>query len=163
MQETINGIIERVGFKESVKFGVLLKKCIRPSTDTEKSTYATEENIIFHMDKFFKGFPPYLIEFGRAKKYESGVVALNVISDELGLELDKEECFILFHIRDIGKFRVKEIKLKQELTILWREYKEYALCDQDFSYALKSLMKKKFIEYRRGSIQLNPNVVFRYR
>ena len=86
-----------------------------------------------------------------------------IVAEQLGVELDKEECFILFHIRDIGKFRLKEAKLKSEMTILWREYKEYALCDQDFSYALKSLMKKKFIEYRRGSIQLNPNVIYRYR
>jgi len=164
MQETIDRIVEKLNFKNSDKFGILLSKCIKVSDDSTKSTYAVHDNVIFKMDVLFKGFSPWNNEFGKENKYESGVAALSTIFEELGVEIEKSECFILFHIRDLGKFRMREDKLKAELIPLWKStYKHYALEGNDFSYAIKNLMRLKLIDYRRGNLHLKPFVLLRYK
>lgn len=164
MQETIDSIVEKTNFSKKQLYSEFLRKCIHESNDSTRSTYAVHENVAFKLDAFFKGFSSFINEFGKDKKYEAGVEALSKICEELGIDMDKEECFILFHLRDLGKFRMKESKLLEELQTLWKsQYKEYAMIDQDFSHALKSLMRKKFIDYRRGNLHLNPTVIIRYR
>lgn len=164
MQESIDRIVEKLEFKNPEKFGQLLSKCIVVSEDSSKSSYAVHENVQFKLDVFFKGFSPWNNAFGKEKKYESGVAALSTIFDELGVEVEKSECFILFHIRDLGKFRMREDKLKNELIPLWKSgYKHYALEDGDFSYAIKNLMRNKLIDYRRGNLHLKPSVIIRYK
>lgn len=164
MQESIDRIVEKLNFKNSDKFGILLSKSIKVSGDSTKSTYAVHDNILLKLDVLFKGFSPWNNEFGKEKKYESGVEALSAIFEELGVEVDKSECFILFHIRELGKFRMREDKLKAELIPLWKSaYKHYALEDGDFSYAIKNLMRLKLIDYRRGNLHLKPSVILRYK
>jgi len=163
MQETIDNIVEKARFQDKELFGELIKKCVQVSNDSAKSTYAIHDNVIFKVEVLFKNFAKFIDEFGKDNKYEAGVEVLSVICEELGIEIDKEECFILFHIRDLGKFRMKESKLLDELKPLWKKYKDYALDDQDFSYALKSLMRKDFIQYRRGNLHIKPSVIIRYR
>ena len=163
MKEMIDTISDKVKFQKKQQFSELLTKCIHVSYDLEKSTYATNDNIVFKMDTFFQGFSSFQYEFGRDRNYEAGVEALSVIYEELGLKIDKEECFLLFHLRNLGKFRMKESTLHNELKVLWKQYKDYALDDQDFSYTLKSLMKNKLIDYRKGNLSLKRSIIFRYR
>ncbi len=163
MEEIIANIVEKINFDKKVVLTDLLNKCIRLSTDSGHSSYAVHENIIFKMDLFFKGFPAFIHEFGKDKKYEAGVEALSVITDELGFDIDKSECFILFHLRDQGKFRMKESTLHDQLKIQWNQYKHYALEDQAFSYALKNLMRMKFISYRKRNLHILPTVIVRFR
>jgi len=163
MKETIDKIVERISFAEKEKFTELLKKCLHISKDSKKSTYATEDNVCFKIDTLFKGFKPFLYACGKDKEYESGVEALSIICDEIGIEIEKEELFILFHVRDIGKFRKKEAALHSELKAIWKSYPHYELEDKEFSYALKNLMRKKLIKYRRGSVHLIPSVILSYR
>ena len=119
--------------------------------------------MVFKLDSFFKGFAPFKNEFGREKVYESGVEALSCIFDELGVNLSKQECFLLFHLRDAGKFRVKESTLLEEVKDLWKKYPQYELSPGDFSYGLKELMRTKIINYRRGNLYLNKAIIIRYR
>ena len=100
---------------------------------------------------------------GREKRYDAGTHALMTILNQLGVDIEKEDCFILFHVRELGKFRIREEKLFKELTELWARYKDYKLEPNDFSYALKDLMRKKLIGYRRGNVTLNESVLIRYR
>ncbi|MDB9787029.1 hypothetical protein OAB57_02900, partial [Bacteriovoracaceae bacterium] len=100
----------------------------------------------------------FVNDLGKDRKYEMGVNLLEVILSELELKNDRTECFILFHLRDLGKFRIKEAKLHQELMSLWGQYKDYKLNNADFSHSLKNLMRTKVVIYRRGSISLNPIV-----
>ena len=37
------------------------------------------------------------------------------------------------------------------------------LDDGEFAYALKSLMKKDLIEFRKGNLHFKPNVIIRYK
>lgn len=163
MKETIANIVEKINFKKKVPFGILLGKCVHISNDQSKSTYAIHDNVVLKLDVLYEGLNSFVHEFGKDRKYEMGVEALSVICEEIGVEIDKDECFLLYHIRNLGKFRMKEAVLHSELKNLWKTYPEYEMTDQNFSYALKDLMRKKFIEYRKGSIYINNSVLIRYK
>ena len=163
MKETIENIMENIKFSKKQNFEKFLNTCLHYSGDSSESTYSVHKNVVFKIDTFFKGFSSFINEFGKDKKYEAGVHAIKTICYELAIDIDEEECFIFFHLRDLGKFRMKESKLHDELKSLWGNYPQYKLSDQDFSYALKSLMRKKFIEYRKGNLHLKTSMIIRYR
>ena len=163
MEETIENIVEKVDFSKKQLFGEFLARCISVSNDSTKSTYAIHDNMSFRLGEFYKGFVSFQNEYGKENKYLAGVDALMAICEELGVDIEKEECFILYHLRDLGKFRMKETKLFDELQKQWQKHKDFELDKQDFSYALRSLMKMKFIDYRRGNLHVNPSIIFRYR
>ena len=163
IKEIIHNIAESAKFKNKDAFKEFLAKCIHLSNDSAKSTYAIHENLVFKVDTFFKEFAPFKNEFGKDKIYEAGVEAFNSIFEELGIDLSKEECFLLYHLRDAGKFRIKESVLLEEVKKLWQKYPDYTLGPQDFSYGLKELMRKKLIDYRRGNLYLKPSIIIRYR
>lgn len=163
MEEVIASIIEKINFKRKDEFSDLLNKSMYSLSETAEEAHPNYDTIMLKIDVFFKGFDTFHNEFGKDKKYESGVEALSVMFEELGVEIEKTECFIIFHLKDLGKFRIKETKLHNELKSAWGQYKHYKLEDGDFSYALKSLMRKKLIYYRRGTIQLKPSILLRYR
>lgn len=163
MEEMIDSIVEKVSFEKKDKFKKLLQESIRivrkRDKDKEDSPY---ESVAFKLDVLFQGFSPFINHFGKDKKYESGVEALSAICEVLELGIDRSECFIIFHIRELGKFRMKESTLLEELRPLWSKYKAYKLEGVDFSYSLKNLMKYKFIAYRKGNLHLNSTIMLRY-
>ncbi len=163
LELTYDDIIEKIEFRKKQNFETLIKKCIHVSNDSSTSTYAVHPNIVFKLDSFFKGFPSFVNEFGKDKKYLAGVHAIGVICEALGLEIEPEESFVLFHLRDLGKFRKSEKELAKELKNIYSNYKEFTLEGVELTYALKSLMKKKFIDYRRGNLHLKPSLIIRYR
>lgn len=164
MPEDIESILENIPFEQKELFLTLLQKSIHIYRDPSEDLELENPNIIFKLDVFFKGFSPFNNELGKNRKYDAGVTALMLICEQLGVEITKEECFILFHIKDLGKFRLREDKLRGELEELWKgPYKDYKLEGHDFSYALKDLMRSKFINYRKGNLHLNPSVHLRYR
>lgn len=164
MPEDIDNIIANIKFEKKEEFKLLLEKSIHVSTDSSNDEILKNPNIIFKMDTFFKGFPLFINEMGKDKKYVAGVHALMTIFEQLGVEIEEQDCFILFHVRNLGKYRIREEKLYQELLDLWASpYKKFKLESLDFSYALKDLMRKKLIGYRRCNITMLPNVLIRYR
>ena len=163
MQEVIDDIVEKSFTQKKELFSKLLSKCIYKSKSFATVDEFRFESVIFSVDKLFKGFSPFINELGKDTKYESGVAALSTILEELDIEVDKNECFMLFHMRDLGKFRINEAKLHHELKTLWKKYPHYYLEDIEFSYSLKNLMRKKLINYRRVSVYLNPSVLIHYR
>ena len=163
INDIINNIAVKANFKNKDAFKGFLSKCIHFSNDSARSTYTVFENMVFKIDAFFKGFAPFKNEFGKDRFYEAGVEAFSCIFDELGIDLSKEECFLLYHLRDAGKFRIKESEFLEEIKKLWRKYPAYELAPQDFSYGLKELMRTKLIDYRRGNLHLRNSVIIRYR
>lgn len=163
MQEVIEAIVKRTSFEKKDLFAAHLAKCFQQIKEYDDEYNEKFDKVLFKLDILFKGFSPFINEFGKSKKYLAGVSALDVICDELGVEMDPSECFILFHLRDLGKFKIREAKLHLELKSLWGQYKEYRLDDGEFSYALKSMMRKKFINYRKGNLSVNPSVLLSYR
>ena len=163
MEDTISNILEKIKFKKKDMFEKLLLKILAVAHEDTKTTYSTHDNIVFRTSVLFAGFSPFHNELGKNKKYEAGVHALRVICDELLVEVEDSELFILFHIRELGKFRKKESDLLKELKSIWGQYSAYKIEDCDFSYALKNLMRLKFIEDRKGNLHLNKNIIVRYR
>ena len=163
MQETIQNIIERVNFEKKDNFSRFLYACIKDSHDTAKSTYAIHNNILFKTAVFFEGLAKVSNEVPKEKKLLLGVETLVIVFDELGIEIEKEDAFILFHLRDLGKFKIKDKKLLAQLKGPWGQYKEFALEDADFSHSLKGLRKAGIINYRKGSVSLEQNIVISYK
>ena len=163
MEEKFNKIVENISFKKKQLFKIHLDKCLSlyfPEKAEEDPRYT---GVIFRIQDFFKGFTPFINEHGKDKKYEAGVEVLNLIFEELELEIDKEECFMIFHLRDLGKFRKKESDFLKELKGLWGTYKDYKLDDLEFSHALRNLRNNKIIKYRKGNLHLNQNIILYYK
>lgn len=163
MPEDIEDIVQQISFENKEEFRTLLYKCIHVSKDSSNLDELENPNIIFKIDTFFKGFPLFINAYGKDKKYLSGVEALMTILTTLGVEVEKEDCFLFFHLRDLGKFRMREEKLYKELLALWPYYKEFKLEPIEFSRSIKDLMRTKLIGYRRGNLTLNQSVLIRYR
>lgn len=169
IEETILNIVEKVKFNKKEHFGAFLGKCIHRfhrEDESDRESQRKHKSVVFKTDAFFKNFTSFQNEFGKDKIYLAGVEALHAICEELAIELEPEECFILYHLRGLGKFRMKEEKLYSELKGLWGQpqYKEFAIEDkQDFSAAIRALRDAKVVDYRRGNMTLNPTVIIRYR
>ena len=78
-------------------------------------------------------------------------------------DVEKEDSFIIYHLRNLGKFKIREAKLKEELKGLWGEHKDYVLTDQEFARTLKVLMRMGIIEYRKGNLTLKKEMIIRYK
>jgi len=163
MQEIIKEILERVNFEDKIKVQTFLLRCIQVSSDTFKSTYAIHDNILFKLDTFFKDVHNLVNHVPKNKKLPLGIDTLKIVLEELSLDVDKEEVFILYHLRDLGNFKIRDSKLQTELKSLWGEYKEYAIEDKYFQRSLKHLMRIGLIEYRKGSLRLKKSLVIRYK
>lgn len=162
MHGIIEKILARLPFEKIDVFKQLLYKCIVIVKDPDEKYELDYIEIGFKIQDFFKGFSPFINHYGKDKKYKAGAEALGVIYDELGIELEPTQCFILFHLRELGKFRAKDSKLILELRPLWGQYKEFKMDDGEYAYALKDMMRKNVINFRRGNITLNPQITNRY-
>ncbi|MGK0367349.1 MAG: hypothetical protein ACI9QD_000483 [Thermoproteota archaeon] len=163
MQETIQVITEKVPLARKEKVSSLLKRCIRESKDTSKSTYAIHENILFKIDTFFIELSKVLNDIPKAQRIPLGVETLRIVLEELGVDIIKEEAFILYHLRDLGKFKIRDTKLKQELKIAYNQYKEFTVEESDMPHTIKDLMRMGVIEYRKGLLAISKNLVIRYK
>ena len=163
MLEVIQTIVDRVPFENKDKVKSFLNSCIKVSKDTNISTYAIHENVHFKTYDFFKGLNKLTNDITKTKRLSMVIDTLSIALEELGIDLDPGELFIVYHLRDQGKFRMKETKLKEQLLGAWGENKEYALCDLDFSYALKALMRIGILEYRKGNLSLKPGFIISYK
>src|SRR5690606_29271699 len=164
--EIIENILNKVNFRKREDFHEFLKKCIYQyynERDQHKEDEREYKSIVFKLDLFFKNFGSFINELGKDKKLESGVVALMAIAEELQIEIEPSEAFILFHMRDLGKFKIRESKLLDKLKSVWGQYKEYKLDDADFSAALRTLRNERLIDYRKGNMAYNPMIILRYK
>lgn len=167
--ESILNIVDAVDFKKRDDLISFLQNCIckfdRKEEEDRESTRPFE-SVVFKLDYFYKHFSKFHNEFGKDKVYVAAVTILIAIADEIKIELDKYDLFILYHLRNQGKFRLREDKLLEELKKLWAlpQYKEYAINNnQDFAASIRALRDTKAINYRRGNMTLNPSIIIRYR
>ncbi len=163
MHETIKIITERVNFEKKDKVSPFLNRCISLSKDTTKRANAIHENVLFKADAFFEGVTRLTNELTKNQKIRKGVETLQIVLEELGFEIEKEDTFILFHLRDLGKFKITDVKLREQLKVHWCQFKEYAIDDHDFSYSIRKLMKMGLIDYRKGRLNLKQNIIITYK
>jgi len=163
LEEVYANILEKSKFDKVDKFEKLLRSSITEVWDSEKEPDPRFQSVSFKLSTFFEGFSAFQNFYGKEKKYLAGSEALMLICEELQIDVDEKECFILYHIRDLGKFRKRESELLSELNSLWAQFPDYRLEGRFFSMALKNLMRSKLIQYRKGNLHLNPSVLLRYR
>lgn len=164
MEEIIERICANVEYKNADKFKDLVYKNLKVADEAEKSTYAVHDNLMFKFSDFFTGFRDFENELGKDKKYLSAVNALRAITDELGFDFEDKHLFVLYHLKDLGKFKIRESKLYKELLGIWSGvYKDFKLEENDLTYVLKDLMRAKFIDYRKSNIAMNKTILVRFR
>ena len=120
-------------------------------------------DVQFQIAKFLKELPKSINGIKRSELYAKGADLLCLLFNSLNVEITKEECFIFFHLRELGKFRTKEDIVFKELKSEWGMHKDYALEEDDFLEAVRELKNHGLIGHRRGTITLNDATVFRYK
>lgn len=163
MQEIIETIAEKLSFDKKDKVIQLLSRCISECTESGKRTTAMYDNVVIKVGPLLDAISKFLNDVPKINKFNFGVESIDIIFNELGLEIDKEDAFLIYHLRDLGKFKIRESKLKEELNILWKEHKEYVLDDQEFSRTLKVLMRMGILDYRKGNLTLKNEILIRYK
>lgn len=163
MQESIKRIVEKVNFEQKPRFSSFLNKCMKISWDSATNVYSSHENVLFITDVFFEGLSKFSNSLPKDVKISRGVETLLIIFEELGFDIEPEEAFIFFHLRDLGKFKIKEDKLKNELKSLWGIHKDHFLDDSDYKGALKNLIRANLIEYRKGTIGMSKEIIIIYK
>jgi len=163
LEEVYENILRKSKFEKEVTFEKLIRSTITKAWSDENEPDDRYFTVSFKLQKFFDGFTGLQNQYGKDKKYQAGAEALFNILEELQVDVDESECFILYHLRDMGKFRKKEADLLKELKALWGNFPVYAMEDRPFSKTLKSLMRNKLIQYRKGNIHLNPSTLLRYK
>jgi len=163
MQETIEAILERVELNKKDNLAKWLGRAISVSDDSTTRTTQTHQNILFKTDVFFEGLNQALNETVKEERLLTGVGLVEIVLDELGFEIEKEDAFIVYHLRDLGKFKITDKKLKEQLKGLWGQHKDYALDDQEFARTLKHLMRTGLLDFRKGNMTMKKSVIIRYK
>lgn len=163
MDGVIDKLVEAIPVTKKDPLKKLLRKTVRLSKDSTVSTYSIYPNILFLSVEFLKGLTPLLQEFGKNNEYTEASKAFCLICEELGIDIEKEEAFILYHMRNLGKFRTREEDLYKEMIKKWQVYNDFKLDQVDFAHAMKGLMRLDLVHYRRRNISLNTQIIIRYR
>ncbi len=112
----------------------------------------------FRVPKFLKGLKALLNEVPANKIPEVVVHILQTCFKHLGIELTDQECFVLYQLRDLGKFRLKDAKLLQDLEKQFGQFPQYKVDKTELKHVLYELKAIKLIDVRRGSITLTEQI-----
>lgn len=163
LEEVFQGILDKVELSAMDKFESLLHRSISIAIIPDHDPKPYIETVSFKFGILLEGLDTFANSKGKTSAQVVGTNLLMAILEGLQFEMDESDCFILFQLRKLGKFRKKESELLGELKRLWKTYPDYELSDGDFSRALKFLMREKLILYRKGSIHVNTSFILRYR
>jgi hypothetical protein len=141
----------------------LLNHSFELIADSVEEKGADMANIQFHIARFLKDLPKSINGIKRSELYGKGADLLCLCLNTLNVEITKEECFVFFHLRELGKFRTKEDIVFKELKSEWGLHRDYALEEDDFYEAVRELKNHGLIGHKRGTITLNDATVFRYK
>ncbi len=151
-------ILEKLDIKNKAGLSQLLDNSTTIVRSLNQMTLPTPV-MEFKISRFLKGLKPILNEVGHK---EVGSVATQILKTtfaEFGLELSEQECFVLFQLRDLGKFRIKDSKLFSDLEKEWNINPEFKVEKAEFKYVLYELKSVKLIDIRRGSITLTEQII----
>lgn len=162
LEEIYNTILEKVDVTAKDKFESLLRKSITIAFLPEHDPKPGIETVSFKFGQLLEGLDRFSKTSDKEKELVHGTENLFAVLVGLQFEVDESECFLLYQLRKIGRFRKREKDLSAELKALWKTFPQYELSDGEFSRALKSLMREKLILYRKGIIQINKSFVIRF-
>jgi len=167
MNEKINKIVEYAVENKLItnekNFKRLVSKSFSLIKDSVKEKGEELADLHFKVMSFTKDFPACFNGVNRSELYKNAAEVLYFMFNELSIEVEKEECFIFFHFRELGKFRMKEDKVFEELKSEWAIHRDYEMPKADYEYALRQLKNHGLIGLRRGAITLTDTTVFRFK
>ena len=155
IEQVLNGIV----LKNEQKFMSHLNQCL---TSIKRLNSMEVDHAVYELQiqKFLRGLGPLLSEF---KNKDRMSIIINLIKNLFAFyeyELEPEECYILYHLKDLGKFRIKDDTLFNDLQKSWKEFPDYELEKSDFKDAVKGLKNVKLIDSRKGSITMSMTHTF---
>lgn len=109
--------------------------------------------------RFLKGLKPILSEVNNKQVGKQAVEIIQASFEAFGIELSPAECFVIFQLRDLGKFRIKDSKLYSDLEKEWGTHPELRIDKSQFKYTLYELKNIKVIDVRRGSVTLSEQII----
>jgi len=113
----------------------------------------------FKVMKFLKEMEPVLNQVAAKQKPTIASDIIRLTLEQFGVSLDEKESFVLFQLRDLGRFRIKDDKLFKDLEKQWGQFPSYRVEKSEFKYVLYELKKVGLIEIRRGTITLSEQIV----
>jgi hypothetical protein len=141
----------------------LLNKNFTVVKDTIEDKGEDLADILFTIGPFCKEIDAVMHGVKHSLIYKNAAELLHLLFTKLSVDISKEECFIWFHFRGLGKFRTKEEKAFKELKSEWGMHKDYAMDMSDFEVALRELKNHGILNLRRGAITLPESCVFRFK
>lgn len=167
MNETLLEIVETAMERKLVhneqKLSRLLTKSFSVVKESIEEKGEDMADVHFKIAPFFKEIDGVMHGVKHSKLYGNAAELLYLLFTKLSVEVEKEELFIWFHFRDLGKFRKKDDKAFEELKGEWGVHKDYKMDRSDFDYALIQLKNHGILNIRRGSITIPETTVFRYK
>lgn len=163
LEEIYKNILDKVDVTAMDKFDGLLRKSITPAFIPDHDPKPGVEVVSFKLGQLLEGLDKYSKSHDKDQSMIHGSQNLMAVLEGLQFEFDESECFVLYQLRKLGRFRKREKDLLEELKKLWKTFPQYELSDVEFSHALKDLMREKLISYRKRVIQLNSSFMISYR
>jgi hypothetical protein len=154
-------ILEKLELKNEKSLSWLLDECINRKTALNKVP-GEEDTFEFRYQKFLKGMDTILNGQGKNNAPHVAVKILITVMEEFKIDISEEEAFIIYNLRDLGKFKEKDKKLFGNLKGQWGSLKAYALEETEFNETLRELKNVGLLELRKGAISLPQNVVVRF-
>lgn len=153
-------ILDQIEIKNTTALSQLLTqnlRTLRMLNGMEIENPVTE----FKVQHFLRGLKPLVSEYKAKEGMDIIVSLIEIVLKQWGYEMSRPECFVIYQLKDLGKFRIKDDKLFTQLQSEWSQYKDYSMDSEEFKQSLKDLKNIKFIDLRRGAITFNPVVILR--
>lgn len=113
----------------------------------------------FKIPKFLLGIKPIVNEIPKRDIMDKTVQLIVLVLEKIGIELSPEEAFVLYQLKDLGKFRLKDSKLFQDLEKEYSTHSAFRVEKSEFKQILIELKNVGLIELRKGSIMLSERVM----
>lgn len=167
MNETILEIIETAMERKLVhnekKLTRLLNKNFTVVKDSIEEKGEDLADILFNVGPFFKEIDAVMHGVKHSLLYANAAELFFLIFSKLSIEIEKEELFVWFHFRDLGKFRKKDDKAFEELKSEWGMHKDFKMDRDEYDYALRQLKNHGILNLRRGAVTVPDSCVFRFK
>ena len=153
-----SAVLEEVAIKNEVKLSHLLANSIKQIRMINNVMLGTPV-LELKLQIFLKGIELVLSEVSKKEKMELILKIMVVTFSKIGFEISDKEAFVLYEIRDLGKFRLKDSKLFSDLEKSWNASPDYRVDKSEFKVIINELKNIKFIDTRRGSITLGESII----
>lgn len=153
-------MIEKVALKNEKGLASLLIKNL--SEQKNLNGMGLEQPVSeLRIQHFLRGLAPLVSELNQKRAMEVKLLMIQTLFDHWDYSLSLVECFVIYNLKDLGRFRLKEDKLFNQLMEQWSSYPDYKVERSDLKQILKDLKNLKVIELRRGTVLFASSMILR--